>query len=170
MSQEDPGTTDEAWLQQFYTDHVFLLGDKDWRVGKNFFVVTRLVETITKWAYESSTGLYPEAPIPVGSHREGLHLQMEASSNNFDFLIPVRYNPKLTLMCGAITEDLSCYEQKLPTYIFCEKGLPVYRRGTKVLVDLEAAGQARAEVHCHKQEDDNLDLDTFNECKVRFDS
>nr|XP_028560825.1 uncharacterized protein LOC114583672 [Podarcis muralis] len=172
MSGEgDPPGEREAILQQFYADRVFLSGEKGWRVGKNFFVVKSMVEKMVKWAYESSTGLYPNDPIPVGSHREGLHLQVEGSSNGFDFLIPARYNPKLALASGGIAKEPGSYEKKLPTYIFREQGLPVFRWGTKVLVDLEAFGEMYVEVHCHRQaerladEDDEEDLDFLDECK-----
>ncbi|XP_033026840.1 uncharacterized protein LOC117059316 [Lacerta agilis] len=172
MSGEgDPPGQREGILQQFYADRVFLSGDKGWRVGKNFFVVKSTVEKMVKWAYESSSGLYPNDPIPVGSHREGLHLQVEGSSNGFDFLIPARYNPKLALASGGVAKEPGSYERKLPTYIFREQGLPVFRWGTKVLVDLEAFGETYVEVHCHRQaerledEDDEEDLDVLDECK-----
>ncbi|XP_053116793.1 uncharacterized protein LOC128329488 [Hemicordylus capensis] len=164
MSTEDL-PEGERWLQQFFTAKVFLPGDKNWRVGKNFFVVKSTVGKLVKWAYESSTGLYPKDPILVGSYREGLHLQTEESSNNFDFLIPVRFNPKLALISGGIAKDSSSYEHKLPTFIFRDKGVPVSRSGTRVLVDLEAMGETYLEVHCHKQEDEDTEEEEFEECK-----
>ncbi|XP_061445868.1 uncharacterized protein LOC133366607 [Rhineura floridana] len=170
MGEEDPAQGEKS-LQRFYADKVFLLGDKDWRVGKNFYVVKSTVEKMVKWAYESSSGLYPKDPVPVGSYREGLHLQTESSSNDFDFLIPVRYNPTLALKSGGIANDPGSYEKKLPTYIFRDQGVPVFRSGTKVLVDLETLGETYVEVHCHKQaarledEEDDTDLDEFEERK-----
>nr|XP_020654527.1 uncharacterized protein LOC110081828 [Pogona vitticeps] len=167
----------ERVLQQFYGEHAFLLGDKDWTVKKNCFVVKTAVEKMVKWAYESSTGLYPGDPVLVGSYREGLHLQVAGRSNDFDFLIPVRYNPRLALVSGSVPEDLGGYKQKLPTYIFREGGLPVLRSGTKILVDLEALGETYVQVFCEKQktrreggsdddeEDDDLDLDRLEECE-----
>lgn len=179
MGERDPGEV-ERFLQKFYQDQVFLLGDKDWRVGKNFFIVKSIVEKVVRWAFESSTGLYPKDPIPVGSYQEGLHLQMEGSSNNFDFLIPLRFNPKLALISGGIAKEVSSYEQKLPTYIFREEGVPVSRWGTKILVDLEAVGETYVKVYCDKKEtgleddddDDDNDFifDKLKECQVSIQS
>ncbi|KAJ7314086.1 hypothetical protein JRQ81_006021 [Phrynocephalus forsythii] len=168
----DPGDR-ERCLQQFYADHVFLLGDKDWRVGKNFFVVKTAVEKVVKWAYESSTGLFPGGAVPAGSYAEGLHLQVAGRSNGFDFLVPVRYNPRLALVSGSLAKDaVAGYKKQLPTYIFRDQGLPVFRRGTQILVDLEALGETYVKVFCDKPEggsddyeDDDRDLDHLEACE-----
>lgn len=163
----------ERILQEFHAGTVFLSGNKEWLVGKNFFVVKSTVERIVKWAYESSTGLYPSAPIPVGSYNEGLHLQVDNVSNDFDFLIPLRYNPKLALR-SRIVPNNSCSRptHQLPTYVFrnqgirqfCDKGLPVFCRGTKMLVDIEDLAEADVKIYCDKPkpkfgEDDEDDYD-----------
>lgn len=162
----------EKRLQQFFATHVFFSGYQQQRVGEIFSAVETLVDSIVKWAYQSSTGLYPQPPMSVGSYREGLHLQPEDCSTNFDFLVPVRFNPKLAIISGGLTKQPSHYEQKLPTYIFHDSGVPVYLWGTKILVDLEAVEEAHVEVHCHNQkawlEDDDIDLDELNEYKVGF--
>ncbi|XP_062993547.1 uncharacterized protein LOC134406184 [Elgaria multicarinata webbii] len=167
---EDPGGQ-EKFLQQFCADKVFLSGDKEWRVGKNFFLVKSTVEKMVKWACESSSRLYPEAPVLVGSYTEQLHLQAEGSSNGFDFLVPLRYNPKLTLVSGStVAQDASSdCERKLPTYMFRDKGVPVVRWGTKVLLDLEALGETYVEVHCDKkkeeEDEEDIVLDRLDEFK-----
>ncbi|XP_077170714.1 uncharacterized protein LOC143826051 [Paroedura picta] len=159
----------EKHLQQFYANHVFLSGDEDQRVGEAFSAVDTLVDSIVKWAYQSSSGLYPQKPILVGSYREGLHLQPEDSPANFDFLVPVRFNPTLAPVSGGLGKQLSHYEQRLPTYMFREAGVPVFHWGTKILVDLEAVEEAHVEVHCHNQkawlEDEDIDLEELDEYK-----
>ncbi|XP_058036416.1 uncharacterized protein LOC131196934 [Ahaetulla prasina] len=149
----------ERILQEFHAGTVFLSGNKEWLVQKNFFVVKSTVERIVKWVYESSTGLFPSGPIPVGSYTEGLHLQVENVSNDFDFLIPIRYNSKLALR-SRIVPNNSCSRptHQLPTYIFRnegirklpDKGLPVFCQGTKMLVDIEDVAEADVKIYCDK--------------------
>uniref|UniRef100_A0ACB8EW64 Uncharacterized protein n=1 Tax=Sphaerodactylus townsendi TaxID=933632 RepID=A0ACB8EW64_9SAUR len=164
MSQEQ-----EQRLQQFYTSRVHLSGARGQRVEEAFSAVQTLVGYIVKWAFQSSTGLYPENPILVGSSGEGLQLQPEDPSVNFDFLIPVRFNPKLTIASGSLATEPGGYEHRLPTYMFRDEGVPVCRWGTKVLVDLEAVEEAHVEVHCHNKqawlEDDEIDVDELNQYK-----
>ncbi|KAL8176616.1 UNVERIFIED_CONTAM: hypothetical protein K2H54_036982 [Gekko kuhli] len=165
MGEEEP----EERLQHFYASRVFLAGEQDRRVARTFSAVEIIMDSIVKWAYQSSSGLYPESPISVGSYREGLHLQPEDSPVDFDFLVPVRFNPKLALVSGGLASQPDHCERRLPTYMFHDRGVPVRRWGTKVLVDLEAAAEARVEVHCHNQkawlEDDDIDLEELDEYK-----
>ncbi|XP_026538109.1 uncharacterized protein C2orf54-like [Notechis scutatus] len=149
----------EKILQEFHAERVFLSGNKEWLAGKNFFVVKSTVERIVKWAYESSTGLYRFDPIPVGSYNEGLHLQVENASNDFDFLIPIRYNSKLALRSRTVPINSSSRPtHQLPTYIFrykgiCnrpDKGLPVFCQGTKMLVDIEDVAETDVQIYCDK--------------------
>ncbi|XP_015275243.1 PREDICTED: uncharacterized protein LOC107117610 [Gekko japonicus] len=163
------GEEPEKRLQHFYASRVFLAGGRERRVAETFSAVESLVDSIVKWAYQSSSGLYPQSPVSVGSYREGLHLQPEGSPAGFDFLVPVRFNPKLALVSGGLAKPPSRYERRLPTYMFHDRGVPVCRRGTKILVDLEAAEEAHVEVHCHHKkawlEDDDLDLEELDEYK-----
>ncbi|XP_007432288.1 uncharacterized protein LOC103063515 [Python bivittatus] len=180
MSKADP-SGQERILQQFHADRVFLSGNKEWLVQKNFFVVKSMVEKMVKWAYESSSGLYPLDPIPVGSYKEGLHLQVEGTSNDFDFLIPVRYNSKLVLRSRCVPkESPSSPTHKLPTYIFRhkgfrddpDKGLPVFRQGTKVLVDVEDVAETDVDIYCDKpksqleeEEEDDIEYGKLEMCQ-----
>ncbi|XP_060636220.2 uncharacterized protein [Anolis sagrei] len=156
-------------LERFYTEQVFLPGDKEWRTGRDFFLVKSALGKVSQWAYEASTGLFPGESVPVGSYVEGLHLQAAGSSNGFDFLLPVRYNPHLAPVSGGLSEAPPRAKQALPTYIFREEGLPIYRWGSKALVDLEALGETYVKIHCHRQEarrkdvDDETDLDKLEE-------
>ncbi|XP_013914764.1 PREDICTED: uncharacterized protein LOC106543311 [Thamnophis sirtalis] len=163
----------ERILQEFHAGTVFLSGNKEWLVGKNFFVVKSTVERIVKWAYESSTGLYPSDPVPVGSYNEGLHLQREGASNDFDFLIPIRYNSKLALRSSIVPVNSSSRPtHRLPTYIFRnkgirdlpDKGLPVFCQGTKMFVDIEDLAETDVKIYCNKpksklEEDEEEDDD-----------
>ncbi|KAK9397604.1 hypothetical protein NXF25_020965 [Crotalus adamanteus] len=158
MSNADLNERDRI-LQEFHAETVFLSGNKEWLVEKNYFVVKSTVEKIVKWAYESSTGLYPFDPIPVGSYKEGLHLQVENTSNDFDFLIPMRYNSKLALRSRVVPSNSSSRPtHQLPTYIFrhrgiCnfpDKGLPVFCQGTKLLVDIEDVAETDVKIYCDK--------------------
>ncbi|KAG8140605.1 hypothetical protein E2320_003274 [Naja naja] len=148
----------EKILQEFHAERVFLSRNKEWLVEKNLFVKST-VERIVKWAYESSTGLYPFDPIPVGSYKEGLHLQVENTSNDFDFLIPIRYNSKLALRSRIVPNNSSSRPtHQLPTYIFHnkgmrnfpDKGLPVFCQGTKMLVDIEDVAETDVKIYCDK--------------------
>ncbi|XP_063158557.1 uncharacterized protein LOC134496776 [Candoia aspera] len=167
----------ERILQQFHADTVFLSGNKEWLVQKNFFVVKSTVEKIVKWAYESSRGLYPFEPIPLGSYKEELHLQAESASHDFDFLVPLRYNSKLALRSRCVPHDSpSRPSRELPTYLFRrrgvrelpDKGLPAFRQGTKVLVDVEEVAETDVEIYCDKpksqwgEEEDEEDAEYYN--------
>ncbi|XP_015665989.1 uncharacterized protein LOC107282689 [Protobothrops mucrosquamatus] len=182
MSNADLNERDRI-LQEFHAETVFLSGNKEWLVEKNYFVVKSTVEKIVKWAYESSTGLYPFDPIPVGSYNEGLHLQVENTSNDFDFLIPVRYNSKLALRNRVVPSNSSSRPTHLlPTYIFRhrgirnlpDKGLPVFSQGTKLLVDIENVAETDVKIYCDKpksqlgedeEEDDDPDYHKLEMCQ-----
>ncbi|XP_070623500.1 uncharacterized protein [Erythrolamprus reginae] len=183
MSNAADLSEQERILQKFHAETVFLSGDKERLVNKNSYVVKSTVETIVKWAYESSTGLFPSPPIPVGSYNEQLHLQVENSSNDFDFLIPVRYNPKLALRSRtAPSNSCSRLTHQLPTYIFRDrgfrqgpdKGLPVFCQGTKMFVDLEEVAETHVNIYCDKpkpklgedeEEDEDDEPDKLELCK-----
>ncbi|ETE71823.1 Protein mab-21-like 3, partial [Ophiophagus hannah] len=170
----------EKILQEFRAERVFLSGNKEWLVEKNFFVVKSTVERIVKWAYESSTGLYPFDPIPVGSYKEGLHLQVENTSNDFDFVIPIRYNPKLALRSRIVPNNSSsCPTHQLPTYIFRnkgirnfpDKGLPAFCQGTKMLVDIEDVAETDVKIYCDKPKSalgEEEDEDDPEHCKLEM--
>ncbi|KAF7238740.1 Protein mab-21-like 3 [Varanus komodoensis] len=172
--EADPGERERS-LQRFYADKVFLLGDKGWRVWKNSSLTKDTVERMARWAAESSHGLFWKPPVPVGSFAEGLHLQEAEDCNGFDYLVPVRYNPKLALVSGrggggGAAGAARALERRLPTYIFREKGVPVLHRGNRLLVDLELLGEVYVDIYCEPQgpeeeEEEFIIPDRLDECQ-----
>uniref|UniRef100_A0A8C8VJR1 Putative nucleotidyltransferase MAB21L1 n=1 Tax=Pelusios castaneus TaxID=367368 RepID=A0A8C8VJR1_9SAUR len=148
--RREGGEMDEkCFLENFFMNHVLLQGEKDENILRNYNVVKSTVTKLIPWVNEYSTYLYPEDPVLTGSYKQDLYIHSETSSSisTFDFLIPLRYPYKLKLLGSLNICDESFYENQIPIHICQHGGLPMFRWGSKLMVDLDRL-EADAEVFC----------------------
>lgn len=108
--------------------------------GKRSYVLLKdAVAKLLPWLREHSKDLYLKNAVPVGSYRQGLQVRVNSrtGASDFDFLIPLYFLPKLRLLGRRTGRDPSPLETRLPTHIYRPGGVPVFRCGSKLVLDLD---------------------------------